>query len=78
MKNILLSIVELQSSQAAAVQAVADHVTAIKETLKLHYPELANDLQSQIEVEQRKSRESVQSLLLQTSKLKEMIQGLPN
>jgi hypothetical protein len=78
MKDILLAILDAQSTGAAALQAVADHVTAIRETLIFHYPQLEDDLKAQIEAEQRKSRESVQSLLLQTSKLREMIQGLPN
>jgi hypothetical protein len=77
-KDILLAIVESNSAQAAALQAVADHVTAIRETLIFHYPHMEDDLKSYIQLEQKKSRESVQSLLLQTARLKEMIQGLPN
>ena len=73
-----MALVESQSTTAAALQAVADHVTAIRETLTFHHPELEDDLKAHIAAEQRKSRESVQSLLLQTSKLREMIQGLPN
>jgi len=77
-KDILLAIVETQSTTAAAVQAIADHVTAIRETLIFHSPELEDDLKAHIAAEQRKSHEHVQSLLLQTSKLREMIQGLSN
>ena len=73
-----MAIAETQAVTSAALQAVADHVTAIRETLIFHYLELEDDLKAHIAAEQRKSRESVHLLSLQTAKLKEMIQGLPN
>jgi hypothetical protein len=78
MKDVLLALLETQTATSAALQAVADHVTAIRETLIFHYPEIEDDLKAHIAAEQRKSHVSVQSLLLQTAKLKEMIEGLPN
>jgi hypothetical protein len=78
MKDILMAVVEQIGMQALAVQAIGDHVTALKTTLIFHYPEIEDDLKAQIEVERKKSQESV--LLLQTNlaKLRELVSRLPD
>lgn len=78
MKDILSKLVQAVGNQATALQSVAEQVTALKQTLALHNPEIADDLKSEIRVEQEKSRADIYELQVDLARLKEAIAGLPD
>jgi len=77
MKEILTALVESLWDQSVAVQAVADHVSAMREVLKRE-PQFARDFAEQLAKEQKKSRESVVKLQTMIAGLKEHISDMTN
>jgi hypothetical protein len=78
MRDILTALVDLMGLQSLAIQAVADHVSALKKTLVFHYPEIDDDLKSQIATEQRESAITVRDLQKKLALLREAVSELSN
>ena len=76
MKEILNTLVQAVGEQTIALGTVADHVTALKQALARQFPEMAEDLKSQIQADQEKSRTDVYQLQVSLGKLREAIAQL--
>jgi predicted nucleic acid-binding Zn-ribbon protein len=77
MKEILNTMVLAVADQAIALDALADQVAALKQTLARQLPDLADELKGQIEAEQEKNRNQVYDLQVNLAKLREAIAQLP-
>jgi hypothetical protein len=78
MKDVLNMLVQAINDQAIATGAVADQVTALKRTLARQFPDLADEIKAQIEVDHEQSRKSVYELQVSLGKLREAIPQLPD
>ncbi len=78
MKEILSALVESLGQQSLALQAVADHVSALKATLLRHYPEIEDDLKAEIAAEQKKSQARVLSLHKSLAQLRVAVSQMSN
>jgi regulator of replication initiation timing len=78
MKELLTGLVQAVQEQAVALGTVADHVTALKQTLARKFPEMADDLKTQIQADQEKSRTENYQLQVSLGKLREAIAQIPD
>jgi hypothetical protein len=78
MKDVLTALVEFSGQQTMALQAVADHVSALKKTLIFHYPEIEDNLNSQIAAEQKESARDVAEVQKRLAILREAVSRLPD
>lgn len=76
MKEVLNTIVEAIGKQMVALGEMADQVTALKKTLASQFPDMADNLKEQIEVDQDKSRNNIFELQVSLGKLREAISHL--
>jgi hypothetical protein len=77
MREVLNTMVQAVGDQAIALGAVADQVTALKQTLARQFPDIADELKEQIQADQQKSRNDVYELQVKLAKLYEAISQLP-
>ena len=78
MKDLLNSLVQAVGDQAIALGTVADQLTALKQTLARQFPDLADELKSQIQTDHEKSRTAVYELQVSLGKLREAIAQIPD
>ena len=78
MKDLLNSLVQAVGDQAIALGTVADQLTVLKQTLARQFPDLADELKSQIQTDHEKSRTAVYELQVSLGKLREAITLIPD
>lgn len=78
MKEALNAMVQAVGDQAIALGTVADRLTALKQTLARQFPDMADELKSQIEADQDQSRTGNYDLQVSLAKLREAIAQLPD
>jgi hypothetical protein len=76
MKEALNAMVQAIGDQAIALGTVSDRLTALKQTLARQFPDMADELKSQIEADQEKSRTENYELQVSLAKLREAITRL--
>jgi hypothetical protein len=77
MKEALNAMVLAVGDQAIALGTVADRLTALQQSLARQFPDMADELKSQIEADQDKSRTENYDLQVSLAKLREAIAQLP-
>ena len=77
MKQALNAMVQAVGDQAIALGAVSDRLTALKQVLARQFPDMADELKSQIEADQEKSRTDNYDLQVSLARLREAIAQLP-
>jgi hypothetical protein len=77
MKDALNAMVQAVGDQAIALGTVADRLTTLKQLLARQFPDMADELKSQIEADQEKSRTDIYELQVSLAKLREAIAHLP-
>jgi len=78
MKDLLNSLVQAMGDQAIALGTMADQLTSLKQTLARQFPDMADELKSQIQTDHEKSRTAVYELQVSLGKLREAITQLPD
>ena len=77
MKEALNAMVQAVGDQAIALGSVSDRLTALKLALARQFPDIADELKSQVEADQEKSRTENYDLQVTLAKLREAIASLP-
>jgi hypothetical protein len=77
MKEALNAMVQAVGDQAIALGTVADRITALKQSLARQFPDMADELKSQIEADHEKTRTEGYELQVSLAKLREAIAQLP-
>src|ERR1700722_12932556 len=77
MKEALNAMVQAVGDQAIALGAVSDRLAALKQALARQFPDMADELKSQIEADQEKSRTDSYDLQVSLAKVREAIAQLP-
>src|SRR5580704_1650328 len=77
MKEALNAMVQAVGDQAIALGAVSDRLAALKQALARQFPDMADELKSQIEADQEKSRTDSYDLQVSLARLREAIAQLP-
>lgn len=78
MRDVLNTVMQVVGDQAIALGAVDERVTALKRTLARQFPDLADELKGQIEVEQEESRKGIYELQVSLARVREAISQLPD
>jgi recombinational DNA repair protein RecT len=77
MEEVLNALVQAVQEQANALSAVADQITALKQTLVKKFPELSDELKAQVEADGEKNRNEVYEVQVSLAKVREAISSLP-
>lgn len=77
MKEALNAMVQAVADQAIALGGVSDRLTALKQALARQFPDMADELKSQVEADHEKSRTENYELQVSLARLREAIASLP-
>lgn len=73
MKDVLNAMVQAVGDQAIALGAAEDRLAVLKRTLAREFPDLADELKTQMEADQEQSRKNNYDLQVSLAKIREAI-----